>query len=96
MKNKKINTKISISDKLAESPHICAYCCNATILHDAEQVLCTKRGIVPAEHSCKKFSYDPLKRVPSLPPKVVIPTDDSDAALTEDPEKSPFFLSSEV
>ena len=33
-------------------------------------MICQKYGVVPAEHHCRKFRYDPLKRVPGrLKPK---------------------------
>lgn len=41
----------------------CAYCAHAGKV-DAYQVICTKRGIVPADGACRRFRYDPLKRVP--------------------------------
>lgn len=41
----------------------CSYCIHGTLL-DEEAVLCTKRGIVPAYKACRKFKYDPCKRVP--------------------------------
>lgn len=41
----------------------CTYCQYGTVL-DEEQVLCTKKGIVNPENGCRKFTYDPLKRVP--------------------------------
>lgn len=41
----------------------CQYCSNATKLNEAE-VLCTKRGIISIGKNCRKFSYDPCKRVP--------------------------------
>ena len=44
----------------------CAYCAHAGKIDD-EQVICQKAGIVPASHHCRKFRYDPLKRVPSRP-----------------------------
>ena len=44
----------------------CAYCRNSVKIDD-EQVLCMKRGVRPAASKCRKFSYDPCKRVP---PKV--------------------------
>lgn len=44
----------------------CQYCSHGTQLND-EQVLCTKRGITQSDKSCRKFTYDPCKRVP---PKV--------------------------
>ena len=31
---------------------------------DDEQVLCIKKGVVPVEGKCRKFSYDPCKRIP--------------------------------
>ena len=46
--------------KIARS---CHYCSKATKLDDM-QVLCIKRGIVNIDHSCRKFSYDPCKRIP--------------------------------
>lgn len=41
----------------------CTYCRYGTALDD-EQVLCTKRGVVKTDRKCRKFAYDPLKRVP--------------------------------
>lgn len=41
----------------------CTYCQFAGKLDD-ETMVCQKCGIVPAEHQCRKFKYDPLKRVP--------------------------------
>lgn len=42
----------------------CVYCAHGTKIDD-EQVLCVKRGVVPVEGKCRKFSYDPCKRIPS-------------------------------
>jgi len=44
----------------------CSYCLNGTFV-DEEQVLCIKKGIVSACGKCRKFKYDPCKRVPSKP-----------------------------
>lgn len=44
----------------------CSYCLHCTKL-DEEQVLCTKRGVMPLDGKCLKFSYDPCKRVPGKP-----------------------------
>lgn len=41
----------------------CAYCAKGSRIND-EQVVCVKRGVVPASDHCGAFSYDPLKRVP--------------------------------
>ena len=46
--------------KIARS---CQYCGNATHLNDTE-VLCSKHGIVSINRKCRKFSYDPCKRIP--------------------------------
>ena len=44
----------------------CSYCMYATKVGD-EQMLCMKRGIVSKYSACRKFSYDPCKRIPSKP-----------------------------
>lgn len=42
----------------------CAYCAHAVKLDD-DQVLCMKRGVVAIDRKCRKFEYDPLKRIPT-------------------------------
>ena len=37
----------------------CAYCAKGSRIND-EQVVCVKRGVVPASDHCGAFSYDPL------------------------------------
>lgn len=44
----------------------CSYCQHGTKLDD-EQVLCIKKGIVSSCGSCRKFTYDPCKRIPPRP-----------------------------
>lgn len=44
----------------------CSYCQYGGQISERE-VACIKRGIVPAEHHCRSFRYDPLKRVPPRP-----------------------------
>lgn len=41
----------------------CAYCQYGTKLND-EQVLCIKKGVVSMDGKCRKFTYDPCKRIP--------------------------------
>ncbi len=41
----------------------CTYCQFGTKIDD-EQVLCIKKGVVPINGKCRKFTYDPCKRVP--------------------------------
>ena len=42
----------------------CEYCTYGTKLDD-EQVLCIKKGVVAADGACRKFDYDPCKRIPA-------------------------------
>lgn len=44
----------------------CSYCAHGTKIDD-EQVLCIKRGVVSVCGQCRKFTYDPCKRVPPKP-----------------------------
>jgi len=41
----------------------CSFCLHCTKLND-EQVLCSKRGVMPVNGKCTKFVYDPCKRIP--------------------------------
>ena len=41
----------------------CTYCAHGTTI-SGEAVLCTKKGVVPVDSKCRKFSYDPCKRIP--------------------------------
>lgn len=41
----------------------CSYCARAGKIDD-KTYLCKKRGMVPCGQSCRRFKYDPLKRVP--------------------------------
>jgi len=44
----------------------CSYCLYGTKLED-DQILCSKKGIRSAYLSCRKFKYDPCKRIPRKP-----------------------------
>ena len=50
--------------KIEKSEKICAFCEHCVSLFDEDNMLCDKNGIVSKGHTCKKFSYDPLKRTP--------------------------------
>ena len=41
----------------------CSYCIYGTALEDG-QILCMKKGLKRQEDSCRKFKYDPCKRIP--------------------------------
>ena len=47
---------------------ICAFCENSSGIYDEDSMVCKKKGVVSKIYSCRKFVYDPLKRVP---PKTV-------------------------
>jgi hypothetical protein len=44
----------------------CAYCTSASVISERE-VACPYRGVVDAAGHCRRFAYDPLKRVPPRP-----------------------------
>ncbi len=44
----------------------CAYCVRGSQINERE-VACVKKGIVPVEFHCRRFQYDPLRRVPPRP-----------------------------
>lgn len=44
----------------------CSYCQFAGRI-DGERMICQHCGIVPDSHHCRRFRYDPLKRVPPRP-----------------------------
>lgn len=41
----------------------CTYCIHATRLED-DQFLCAKKGLKTIGDRCRKFQYDPTKRIP--------------------------------
>lgn len=42
----------------------CAYCLYGTRLEE-DHILCSKRGMKSVENKCRKFKYDPCKRIPA-------------------------------
>lgn len=62
-------------------PRSCAYCTYGAQI-DGDQILCIKKGAVSGQKACRKFAYDPCKRVP-LRPKVLdfVKYNDEDFAL---------------
>lgn len=34
---------------------------------EGDQMLCAKRGVVSLYHACRKYRYDPCKRIPPRP-----------------------------
>lgn len=56
MKSSKLYSK-EISPK-------CLYCSYGRSVNDSKEILCKKTGVMQPDSCCKKFKYDPLKRVP--------------------------------
>lgn len=44
-------------------PKACHYCAHGTCYEEG-LILCTKKGVVPEDSKCRKFRYDPCKRIP--------------------------------
>lgn len=44
----------------------CIYCTHSVRLNQ-DQMLCTKHGVVSMYYQCRKFRYDPFKRIPAKP-----------------------------
>lgn len=45
-------------------PRSCSYCTHGTKIFD-DQILCAKKGVVLSDGKCRKFLYDPCKRIPA-------------------------------
>lgn len=41
----------------------CAYCAHGAPLEDG-QILCARKGLMPRASQCRRFRYDPCKRIP--------------------------------
>lgn len=57
-------------------PPCCEYCARARRGADDQSMLCPRRGIVPLYHHCRRFRYDPLKRIPSRLPALAAYTEE--------------------
>ena len=44
----------------------CKHCAHSAML-DENRMLCAKRGVVSMYYECRKFRYDPCKRIPPKP-----------------------------
>lgn len=64
----------------------CAYCAHGKLSPDNETILCKKLGIVDIGFSCRKFTYDPLKRQPRRP-KPLEKFEEADFTLSVDDEE---------
>lgn len=49
---------------------VCRNCRHGRLSPEGDTVLCLKKGIVDPDGVCRRYSYDPLKRVPKKMPAV--------------------------
>jgi hypothetical protein len=54
----------------------CSYCQHSTPTQDPAVLNCPHKGKVEAGASCRRFFYDPLRRVPT--PQLVLPKFDAE------------------
>ena len=47
----------------------CETCAHGKLSANGESVLCVQGGAVPLDHSCRRYQYDPLRRVPKRRPQ---------------------------
>ena len=57
-------------------PPCCEYCARARRSADGRSMLCVRRGVVPVYHHCRRFRYDPLKRIPARQPSLAAFSED--------------------
>ena len=64
MSSKKVLKKMKKSVLSADISPRCIYCENGSTTANGQTVLCAKKGVMQPDSFCKKFRYDPLRRVP--------------------------------
>ena len=65
----------------------CQYCAFGTPVKSSDKILCPKKGVTDKYASCKKYIYDPLKRIPQNVPGM-IQFSESDFSLEENTDES--------
>lgn len=58
--------------KNSDGAKMCEFCRFASEIKTTEDMLCSHKGVVDKEYSCRKFVYDPLKRVPKKLPELPV------------------------
>ena len=60
----------------------CSYCVYSAKIIGSDNIMCSKKDMIPCDQGCKKFKYDPLKRIPvKAKPKDFSSMDDTDFSL---------------
>ena len=44
---------------------VCGYYKNGTATKNGDKIMCLRKGMVDPGFKCRRFKYDPLKRVPT-------------------------------
>ena len=53
----------------------CDYCKYGYVLSNGNDCVCDKLGIIQRKNKCSKFTYEPLKRIPSPPAEPTKPSE---------------------
>ena len=48
-------------------PPACQHCALGHLSADKTMILCSQGGVVSPDYNCRKYEYNPLKRVPHRP-----------------------------
>ncbi|MBE6611521.1 MAG: hypothetical protein E7632_03415 [Ruminococcaceae bacterium] len=64
-----------MAKKTEGAAKVCEFCRFCEAITGTEDMLCEHLGVVSREHTCRRFVYDPLKRVPRRLPELVVPDD---------------------
>lgn len=59
--------------KNEDTARVCELCRFSAEIQTTDDMLCEYKGVVHREYCCRKFVYDPLKRVPKRPPDIIVP-----------------------
>ncbi len=54
----------------------CEHCVYGRKSFDGNAVLCEQKGVMPLYHHCRRYRYDPLKRVPYRQPALATYTEE--------------------
>ena len=63
----------------------CQVCAHGRLSVDGQVVLCLQKGVTDLGDRCRRFSYDPLRRIPYRQPSLQ-PFNETDFSLEDLPE----------
>ncbi len=71
---------------------LCAYCQKGVAMEGGNDVLCPHKGIVSFNFSCRRFIYDPFKRIKKRPAPVLQKFEEKDFTFKKPRSKGSGFL----